>query len=155
MTTIAYDTKTVACDSQVTIGNTPMKMSKVIHCEDGTILFCAGTVSEWQSFVRWWIHDRTPSNFPDAKDITIIIVHPSGTVEVVDDGFSVLDITGQRYAAGSGSDLALGAMAMGADAAKAVEVAKLYDTSTGGEVVAIPVPKPKPKPTKKRRKAKA
>ena len=41
------------------------------------------------------------------------------------------------YALGSGKEFALGAMASGSNAREAVEIASMFDKSTGGEVVVV------------------
>lgn len=55
------------------------------------------------------------------------------------DGFAVRQIS-DYCTIGSGTFLALGALYMGADASKAVEVAKLYDLFCGGETHVIEIP---------------
>lgn len=61
----------------------------------------------------------------------------SGAAAAVEDGFAAL-LSGP-YAIGSGEAHAMGAMAMGASPARAVEVAGLFDDGTGGETHSLQV----------------
>lgn len=63
-----------------------------------------------------------------------IVLHAHGSTGYLDSSLSWHGSTHPFWAIGSGSEYALGAMQMGADAESAVEVAKIFDMGTGGDV---------------------
>lgn len=68
-------------------------------------------------------------------DFEILVVTPAGEVFLAFDNLAFTGpIRAEFYAIGGGKDLALGAMAMGASADKAVEVACELDTWTRGPI---------------------
>jgi len=62
-----------------------------------------------------------------------VIVHAYGVTGYIDSGLSWFGQYDDYWSVGSGDNFALGAMAMGADAEVAVDIAKKFDTGTGGE----------------------
>lgn len=140
MTTLAYDSKSIACDSQLTAEDRRLRQKKWLKLPDGTLLVYAGAAAEFQAFVRWLLHDGRQSEFPKAENLTVVIVHPCGTVEVIDEDNCSLDTTDKLFVAGSGGPIALGAMAAGLSAKEAVQIAAKYDTGTNPDVDVFPVP---------------
>jgi hypothetical protein len=63
-----------------------------------------------------------------------LVVYPTGRVFYWDGSPTFVEMHGPFFAAGSGQDFALGAMAAGADARRAVEIAIQFDTQSGGRV---------------------
>lgn len=63
-----------------------------------------------------------------------IVVYPTGRVFYWDGSAALLEMHGPFFAAGSGQDFALGAMAMGATARRAVETAIQFDINSGGGI---------------------
>lgn len=63
-----------------------------------------------------------------------VLLHAHGVTGYLDSSLSWHGSTHPFWAIGSGSEYALGAMQMGADAEVAVEVAKTFDMGTGGDV---------------------
>ena len=61
-------------------------------------------------------------------------VYTTGDVVMYFDSVYPNKVVADFYAIGSGNELALGAMAAGADARRAVEIAIMLDTSSGGEI---------------------
>jgi len=138
MTTIAYKRGILAADSQITAGNriiTSQNAVKIVRLSDGRLLGHCGQMRHMRPLIAYLEGDST--RYPDMeKDATAIVVHVDGRVELhfgrhPDEAF---EEEAEFYAIGSGSELALGAMAMGATAIEAVNVAIRFDTSSGGEV---------------------
>lgn len=72
-------------------------------------------------------------NPPEVKDTTLIIVLKDGRVRAWED-LGWVDIDAPFRALGTGSQIALGAMAAGASAIEAVTIASNFDAYTGGDI---------------------
>lgn len=71
----------------------------------------------------------------EAPDLRALLVKPDGTLWLADCSLVFSGpITAEFYAIGSGADFALGAMAIGADAERAVEAAISLDPHSGGPI---------------------
>jgi len=88
-----------------------------------------------------WVERGAP--FPEANDLkpesfSILLITPDGAVWLANDALSFSGpIDCRYYAVGSGDHFALGALAMGASAVEAVDVAAIFDCHTGGEIMAL------------------
>lgn len=138
MTTCAFDGEILATDSRATGSYIQDYTQKIFKVGSAHIAVC-GTYSYALLFVRWY-RDQTKEK-PHSKHS--------------DDGFEALVIRGGKpyiydnncvempakapVAVGSGCHLALGAMAAGVDAKKAVEIARKYDEGTGGKVQTVKI----------------
>lgn len=156
MTTIAYDGVALVSDSQVTIGNTPVLKERKIHAlrRTGKMSFLAGVAGSQvrgfdliRDFVAYWTNIRQETAYSRSPGITgehqatviVVVLRPSEDDRKMEhraflltsDG-NVTEITGARWAIGSGGDFALGAMDAGADALKAVRIAIERDVNSGG-----------------------
>lgn len=69
---------------------------------------------------------------PDGANIGGLIVMPDGEIFIIDEKLYTVNIKADYYAIGSGNELALGAMAHGADAVGAVTAALRHDICSGG-----------------------
>jgi len=143
MSTIAFDGKTVAFDTQhgstYRIGREPwMKMRPV----DNPVYQLAGGTGISQAvevFIKWVRDGSDESKFPEfckehgASSNYIAITHDGYWVEFE---FTSIPVTrtNKKDSAGSGSDYALGAMLAGATAEEAVNIAASLDPGTGGEI---------------------
>jgi ATP-dependent protease HslVU (ClpYQ) peptidase subunit len=138
MTTVAWDGKTLAADSQTTTGSIRGTAAKIAKSRDGFLVAGSG---DWCVIKTWinWVLDGMPSDKqPDhCKESNIIVIDPRGHATVFEDVAVALPVPRKQWAIGSGSDLALGAMAMGADARTAVKVAAKFDVYTGGRIVVL------------------
>lgn len=140
MTTIAYRQGVMAGDRATKYGSiTGHETTKVVRREDGALCGACGTTTIAAAFRRWFLAGEDAASKPslgdDKEDIHAIIARPSGVVEIYDRmGWSVIE--GDFHAIGSGTEIALGAMAMGADAAKAVRIAATFGV---GDVRSIDV----------------
>lgn len=147
MTTIAYRDGMLAADSQVNgAGGRLGFTTKVGRAPDGTIGAVAGQLRDTAAFVQWLEAgaEGDPPHLFD-EDADGILIRPDGTtfaVEATSDGKPAVlsPMQAPFLACGSGWRYALGAMAMGADAVKAVEIAAQFDTGTGGPVQLTALP---------------
>jgi hypothetical protein len=129
----------MAGDSQLTYGTTKeMSMRKVFRRRnDGALLGVAGTASLATKIIEWFLNDEEymvrPGFGTEAHEAQAILVRPDGTVEF-HDLFGYHIVEGKFFVTGTGADVALGALEMGATPQQAVRIASKYDTKTGGKV---------------------
>lgn len=151
-TTIAFDGKRLAADSQATFGNLRRRGTKIRQIED-SIVAVAGCVEDGHRFFEWYGQQRRyelgqgdqPEWLKDVCDSwDCLVLKPEGLFRYGNVG-TCIPIEDKQYAIGSGEQLALAAMAMGADAGQAVEIAARLDINTGGPVVVMELPKKKRK----------
>lgn len=132
MSTIAWDGRYLAADKQVTWGNTPTSTSKVFIRADGVVYGVCGDKDNVETFRAWMDAGETGGKPPidDALRFSAIIID-GGNCYQVNSGLFRHKIEKGFWAAGSGADYALGALAMGASARRAVEIASSLDVNTG------------------------
>jgi ATP-dependent protease HslVU (ClpYQ) peptidase subunit len=138
MTSIAFDGKTMAADKQMNTGNMKhtVARSKIRAGEyhgmpalfggSGTTVYCDAVI-EW--LIAGMPDDKPemPSN-PDS--FTVIVATEAGLYEYID-SLRPIPLGQIKWAIGSGGEYAFGAMAAGACAKKAVEIACTFDPNSG------------------------
>jgi ATP-dependent protease HslVU (ClpYQ) peptidase subunit len=144
MSVIVWDGKTLAADCQVSYGSTACKISKIRRLEDGTIIATTGTECAGGLMADWFERGADLSNYPECqkdKDdwSRLIVVLPNRQVFCYEKYPVVLRLKQIPMAWGSGQDFALGALAMGADARKAVEIASQFSTDCGFGIEAFDI----------------
>lgn len=145
MTTIAFADGHMACDSCWASGGTQTtSASKINRLTSGALLGSAGD-GDIRSFIALVDKIKTPDKLPSRAelaalriDLVAVMAFPRGQVFMVEIGPS----TGEHFdaqvwpanrglaAAGSGADLALGAMAAGKSAKDAVAIACRFDINS-------------------------
>jgi ATP-dependent protease HslVU (ClpYQ) peptidase subunit len=151
MTTIAFDGKTLAADSKVTMGNGALALNgeavKLIRGKKGHLGAWCGVADISTAVFLEWVRTGCEGDppRPPMDETTYILVSPNGRVlefhhQVTFDSFHK-----GFWAWGSGAELALGALAAGASAKKAIQVAAQFDTATGGTVRCVNLSGSKPK----------
>lgn len=146
MTTIAYRDGILAADRLAQLdGAVSGLVTKVqVPVADGIYraVGIAGTLAELQR-VMWWANTEnefgdTPQALPPPKlsaGTVALLIDASGDVGYLEeDAEALITIDAPFHARGSGREFALGAMAQGATAIEAVQVAARFDTKTGGGV---------------------
>jgi hypothetical protein len=136
MSVVAWDGQIIACDRQGTNSNLRHKVSKSIRCfDERTLLFWTGTHEQGLMLAQWYVDGAKPDKWPefqkDKEDWTRLIVAGKEQIETYEHLPIAQIIMDDIMAWGCGRDYALGAMAAGADAVKAVEIASLYDPACG------------------------
>lgn len=132
MSVVVWDGKTLAADKQASNGNLRRRGKKIWR--HGDILIAGtGTLTDIEEMRDWILGGMDKEKFPanDKRDCTLVVVNRSGTLLRFEDSPFPLCYEEDVFAEGSGRDFAYGAMAMGADAAQAVEIASRYDISCG------------------------
>lgn len=138
MTTIAWDGKTMAADKQSTGGGMKyLCMSSKIH--QGTYhgmpaLFAGAGTTVYSDAVIEWLCAGMPDDKPEmptAPDsFTVLVATEVGLYEYID-SLRPIPLGVRKWAIGSGNEYAFGAMAAGAPAKKAVEIACAFDVHSG------------------------
>lgn len=130
MTTVAWDGKQLAVDSQATAGDSiDHYRNKMIFLKNGSAAACAGLTSDSVKFKRVMNQGgdvKLSENFE-------AIVAKNGKAEYFDDSLIPRKLK-PPYAIGSGWKWATAAMDHGRTAVEAVKYASKKDTQTGGRV---------------------
>jgi ATP-dependent protease HslVU (ClpYQ) peptidase subunit len=143
MTTIVYRDGVLAADSRAYRGDkSPLGTKVKIHrLPDGSMFGSSSNCVGADTLLRRWVEEGCPPQKsgdikPDSFEM--ILIRPNGEVFFAHDNF---DLSGPLeapfFAIGSGEQYALGALEMGADAVKAVEVACKLDVWSGGPLTVI------------------
>lgn len=158
MSTVVYRDGILAADRQITGDNMILgKVQKVFVAGDH-LVGITGAYADAMAFVQWASTNFDPKRKPQTeRDVEAVVVRRDGSFHVRSSPLWVEEpITTNFYASGSGSHIAIGALAMGADPVKAVQIACEYDIFSGGGIDALTVediPRPKRKRATTRSKA--
>ena len=133
MTTIAYRNGVLAADSRCMLGGwkSTYPLPKLFRLKDGSVCGICGDYASGLAFKDWLDSDHSNPR-PTLAESTVIQMTVDG-LTIHEDGAS-FPVTTEFAAWGSGSPAANGALHMGADAVKAVQIAALLDDGTGGDV---------------------
>lgn len=152
MTTIAFDGKTVAADRLV---DEWMNVGKLFKLKDGRIVTGAGFYDQVVEVVAWLKRGGGESDRPalaegEDQDSDILVIHPDGKAYWLTWPYLRPVLVRDKFiAVGSGAKLALGAMAAGADARRAVQIACRFDPASGKGVDSVRIVKTKPLPRRR------
>lgn len=144
MTTIAFDGKTMACDTRVTCGSSYYNTDTKIYENDDYVIGVAGDAGVGTMLIecpyilqaRHYDFDFEALVFAkNPQKLYKVAFYKSwdcalSSVIPVADGFS---------AVGSGSEYALAAMYLGNTATRAITVAAEFDMNTGGKIITKPL----------------
>ena len=138
MSIIVWDGKTLAADRQWTSVNLIRTTTKIWRHGD-ILMGGAGVLTDVEALRNWVMAGLDPTKFPTLKCDNgnvpqFWVINRSGAVAKFEDAPYPLTLHDPFFAEGSGRDFAYGALAMGADAVRAVEIACQYDTTCGGGV---------------------
>lgn len=141
MTVLAWDGKTLAADKQATENGVLHQITKIKRITKGKnkgwLIGNAGSAASGQLLMDWFETGADPKHFPyeyqktDGLFATLLAISPQGIVHRYEHLPIPIVFEDEFYAMGSGKDMAMGAMAMGADAVTAVQVVCTYETECG------------------------
>ena len=135
MTTVAWDGKTLATDSQqTTTFIMTAGVEKLMRIPDGPAFASCGKYSDRVSLARW-LSGASPEK-PKIEEGFLAVVIDGGEAILYDNNLVPMEIR-PPFACGSGQEFAMGAMLAGADARQAVKIAIELDPNSGGDVQAI------------------
>jgi ATP-dependent HslUV protease subunit HslV len=136
MTVIALRDGVMASDSLCTRGDHRLaQVTKIAKGADGSLLGVSGDALRCAEFLRWFATGCIGEPEGDEWEIYAIVARPDGSVGIIEDCCSPFPVEGPFFAAGSGADYAIGAMAAGASAEEAVRIAISHCITCGGPVV--------------------
>lgn len=131
MTTVAWDGTTLAGDRQASYGNTPVQCTKVIKTDTGLLVGASGDLDNTLRFYQW-VRDGRPNTKPELYDaFSGVVIELDNSITYYSHRLIPNNIALSCWALGSGADYALGAMAAGAKAKKAVKIACDLDVNSG------------------------
>lgn len=137
MTTVAYRDGIIASDSLITSGGaraglTARKIRKI----GGALVAGCGFIGELERFVSWVAGGMKGDDPLRGGETTALLIAP-GQPLLMFAGAGPWAVESDFIAMGSGEDFAFGAMAHGASAVEAVEIAIRFDVYSGGPVRTI------------------
>lgn len=136
MSVIVWDGTTLAADRQATNHN--MRRTVVKISKHGDLL--VGVVGDYvaaQAVKAWLVSGADIDAFPKdlvSEDASVMVVNRDGQIMRFENSPFPVMFEDKVMAEGTGRDFAMGALAAGADAVKAVEIACVYDIYCGGGI---------------------
>ncbi len=139
MTTIATDGRSMAGDGLATANRTicARQMVKVHRLSDGSLYGACGDDGDGQRH-QAWVEGGCVGQPPEKMEsgFGFLVLRPNGELfEGSENG--ILCPIDAPFAIGSGFDVAVGAMDMGADAERAIEITSQRDVWTGGKITVL------------------
>ena len=135
MTTIVWDGRTLAADTLATANGLRDNRNVKIWRHGQALVGACGDQAACHKFRQWVIDGMAGNNpFHDADGNGIVVTKDRALCFGTHGAWVVSE---PFYSLGSGYQIALGALAMGATARKAVEIAARYDTMTGGDITEL------------------
>lgn len=131
MTTIAYNRGVLAVDKQANDGDLISKAGcKLVHGED-FVYAIAGTLYKGIRFAQWK-ETGMEEDPPSLKGCTVVRMDlQTGNCTLYEGTTYGIPVDDPMYAWGTGSHIAVGAMAVGASPEEAVLIAGKWDRNTG------------------------
>lgn len=136
MTIIVWDGTTLAADKQATNSGLKLTVTKIFRIRDHLVGF-SGDFDFAYAMKQWFENGAKVEDFPkhqedDNKWVGMLVVTPDNKVLKYERSPHPIDFTETgALCIGSGRDFAFGALAMGADARRAVMIACLYENGCG------------------------
>ena len=141
MSVVVWDGKTLAADRQVTDGSMVRTTTKIRVIKTGKfkgyLVGAVGATATANLMMDWFEAGARPEYFPyeymksDALGASMVVITQDKDIWRYDHLPVPIVMEDEEYATGSGRDFAYGAMSMGADAAKACEIACTHSTECG------------------------
>lgn len=148
MTVIAWDGEVLAADRQAVSDGCSSLVEPKIGCTSvdefgGDFLYgYVGDIAEGEELLDWVTSGAKKKKFPEhlreanCNTLLVVIREDNTVAEYFRSPYPVLHPEGE-YAWGSGGPYALGAMAAGATAAQAAEIATTFDVNSGGGIIIV------------------
>ena len=133
MSVVVWDGTTLAADRQCTSAGSRRTATKIWKHEHN-LIGGVGVLTSLHAMVNWVSGGMDPKQFPAIKDddqLTMFVIPKVGLPVRFENSQFPIPIEDKWFAAGTGCDYAYGAMEMGADSKRAVQVACVYDIYCG------------------------
>jgi 20S proteasome alpha/beta subunit len=141
MSIVAWDGKTVAADKRACIADAAMTTTKIWKMDDGLIVATTGDLSFGIAMLQWFNNGEEEKDWPpfqSTDDWARLIIFDPLTRPYCYERQPVRQVVEDPFMAwGCGREFALGAMAMGATAREAVEVACRFNVYCGNGIDAF------------------
>jgi len=138
MTTIAYKDGILAADSRVmSNGWIAHDLAEKVFLRENVFFAVSGDAVEGKAAIEAILKGEKYIPQDNNVSFTVMAVNPCGDIKVWCNGETHTEgelIPLKYWAIGSGRIAAMAAMEVGADAVRAVDIAKKYDPNTGGHV---------------------
>lgn len=135
MSVVVWDGKTLAADRQGTQAEIRVVVRKIHELKDGTFLAFTGSYEAGMAMVLWYEKGGNPDSLPPSQNKNdwsrLIVFETDGRIITYEQYGIPIEVLDCPAAWGAGRDFALGAMAMGADARKAVEIVNQFSVVCG------------------------
>jgi ATP-dependent protease HslVU (ClpYQ) peptidase subunit len=143
MTTIVFDGKTLAVDSQQTAGTTIIGMRNKIRDVGGFYVAGCGRTDCIDSVINHFINGSEKPSGISAEDADVLFVNKeTGEAFRVFGDMMTMSNASIPFFSGSGEDVARGAYHACGDIIKALKVAIDLDAYTGGQINMVEIQKP-------------
>lgn len=135
MSVIAWDGHTLAADKRASMGSTIYTTTKIFRVK-GCLVGHTGQLVFGQQMLAWFEAGENIPDFPPSqrdKDdwAALLVVRPSGKLQIYERVPYPSTYENKLFAIGSGADYALAAMHCGKTAAEAVGLASRLDSNCG------------------------
>lgn len=137
MTILAYRNGILASDSLANVRGTRISaVRKIGRDPDGAIFGATGGVADCHAFLRWCQAGRPDDAMPKLVEdhFSGLLIEKDGTVKEYAPNLNWATHDAPFFGWGPGGDIAIGAMAFGATAIEAVNIAIEYEGSCHGPV---------------------
>jgi hypothetical protein len=136
MTVIAWDGTTLAADKQANYAGVALTVTKVFRLDNDRLAAICGCGAHGMAILDWLRDNGDLASYPrpngDDQVALVLVVHRTGEVWYYEyGGYRTPLHESVPLAMGAGRDAAMGALRMGADAKRAVEVANALCTDCG------------------------
>lgn len=136
MSVVAWDGKSIAADKQGTLAGMRFTATKLKRLKGGAVVAGTADFGAFGMMVRWFEQGADAASYPKCQEdkedwARLIVAWPHGLVEVYERQPVAYKVEDPFMAWGSGRDYAMGAMARGATAREAVEIAMRFDHHCG------------------------
>jgi len=141
MSVVAWDGSVVAADKRACLAGAAMTVTKIWRQPDGIVFATTGDLSFGLAAIQWWKDGADPKAWPPFQttdDWARVLIFEPGQRPYCYERQPVRQVVEDPFMAwGSGREFALGALAMGADARRAVEVACQFNVDCGNGIDAF------------------
>lgn len=136
MTVVAWDGKILAADRIRTYGDMLATGTKIKRLDDGSIIAMTADIINGQRMMKWYAAGAKKEKYPktdkDGGFALLIVADKNGCRSYYSDrDEEPVEVEDSFFAWGVGREAAIGALEMGADAVRAVEVASKWVAGCG------------------------
>ena len=136
MTVIAYARGIMAADTMCVWDDVVKSSGQIkVYTVRGHLLGVSGEDVTAEEQFRSWFRSGCPERRPIPGSLDVMVVGPSGAISVWDQRLIQTKIAHPFFAIGSGREVALGALEVGASARQAVASAIKWSPQCGGSIM--------------------